>query len=443
MAANQPEPTPAAAPEGKQLSTMGAAFLGIGAMVGAGIFALLGEAGNVAGSAVWLSFLLAGIVSTLLGYNAVKLGMRYPSSGGILTYVSEGFGRGRILGVVTWLGYFSTVVIVCAMVAVSFGSYAVAVFVPDSTWAGWDNVFTTVIVVAMALLNVVGTKLVAQAQSLIVFLLLGVFAVCVVAMVPSIDLDYLAPSTWPSASSILASVAITFFAFLGFAVITFAAGQMADPERQLPRALYVSLAVATCTYVLIALGVFGTLTPEEANAYGETALAEAVRPTLGEAGFLLVAIAAMLATASSVNATLFAAGSVTKYAAGIGQMPPVFARTTARGAGMGMLLTMVFVIVLANLVDLSTIASVGSAISLVVFLLVGIAGLRLRAETGASLAVVVAAITATAVVLASFFLDAARNAPETLVSIAVLTTLAIVIDATWSRSRDVREQPPA
>ena len=80
----------------RSVSVRGAAFLGIGAMVGAGIFALLGEAGAVAGSAVWLSFLLAGIVASLLGYTVVKLGVRYPSSGGLIAYLMEGFGNGRL-----------------------------------------------------------------------------------------------------------------------------------------------------------------------------------------------------------------------------------------------------------------------------------------------------------------------------------------------------------
>ncbi len=104
------------------MSVRGAAFLGIGAMVGAGIFALLGEAAVVAGSAVWLSFLLAGIVATLLGYTVVKLGVRFPSSGGLIAYLIEGFGNGRLVGIASWLGYFAAIVIVCAMVAVSFGA---------------------------------------------------------------------------------------------------------------------------------------------------------------------------------------------------------------------------------------------------------------------------------------------------------------------------------
>jgi amino acid transporter len=78
--------------------------LGIGAMIGAGIFALLGKAGAVAGAAVWIAFLLGGIVASLLGYVCVKFGTRYPSSAGLITYLIEGFGRGRLVGTASWLG---------------------------------------------------------------------------------------------------------------------------------------------------------------------------------------------------------------------------------------------------------------------------------------------------------------------------------------------------
>jgi len=76
------------------MTVRGAAFLGVGSMVGAGIFALLGEAGAVAGAAVWLSFALAGLVAALQGYAVAKLGARYPSSGGIVTFLIQGFGAG-------------------------------------------------------------------------------------------------------------------------------------------------------------------------------------------------------------------------------------------------------------------------------------------------------------------------------------------------------------
>ena len=109
------EGAPAVPGEEKKLSIVGVAVLGIGSMVGAGIFALLGEAAVVAGSAVWLSFLLAGGVTILLAYNVIKLGIRYPSSGGLIEYLRQGFGNGRLLGVASWLGYAAAFVIVTAM----------------------------------------------------------------------------------------------------------------------------------------------------------------------------------------------------------------------------------------------------------------------------------------------------------------------------------------
>src|SRR4029453_477858 len=152
----------------------------------------------------------------------------------------------------------------------------------------------------------VGSAMVDKAQSLIVVVLLCVFAVFIAVTITDIDFDLLAFSTYPSVSNIVASVALTFFAYLGFSVITFTAGELRDPTRDLPKAMYGALGVTTVLYVLIAIGVFGTLTVDEVIGYGETAIAEAARPALGEAGFTIMAVAAMLATASSVLATLYA-----------------------------------------------------------------------------------------------------------------------------------------
>jgi amino acid transporter len=417
------------------MTVRGAAFLGIGAMVGAGIFALLGEAGTVAGAAVWLSFLIAGVVSALLGYTVVKLGVRYPSSGGIIAYLMQGFGNGRLVGIASWLGYAAAIVIVCSMVAVSFGSYATSLFVGDDAAGWWDNVFTTAIVLAMAAINVVGSRVVDKAQTLIVVLLLAVFAVFIAVTLFDIDFDLLAFSGYPSFSKILASVALTFFAYLGFSVITFAAGDLRDPARELPRAMYGALGVTTVLYVLIALGVFGTLTVTEVVGYGETAIAEAARPALGDFGFTMMAIAALLATSSSVNATLYASGGLTAMLAQVGQFPTFFGRGSRLGPHAGLFITSAVVLVVANVVDLSAIASVGSAISLVIFLLVGIAAYRLRTEIGARVAIVLAAIGATAIVLVFFAVDTLRNAPQTFSAIVAITALAVVLDFIWKRVR--------
>ena len=417
------------------MSLRGATFLGIGSMVGAGIFALPGEAGVVAGAAVWLSFVLAGIVTGLLGYTAVKLGVRFPSSGGIIAYLIAGFGNGRLVGIASWLGYISAIVIVGAMVAVSFGSYATALFIGDDAGAAWDNVFTSAVILGTMGLNLIGSQVVDRAQSAIVVTLLAVFAVFVVVTIADADWSLLAFSGYPAFSDVVASVALTFFAYLGFSVITFAAGDLEDPARGLPRAMYAALGITGGLYILISLGVFGTLTVDEVVGYGETAIAEAARPALGDAGFVMMALAATLATTSSTNATLYASGGLTRMLAGVGQFPPFFGSESRLGPHAGLLITAGLVLVVANLVDLSAIASVGSAIALAVFVLVGTAGWRRRADTGANPVITLAAIAVAALVFVFFAIDTLRNDPATFVAIVLIGLLAVVLDAAFKRGR--------
>jgi amino acid transporter len=447
--AGRETPSPPTAPT-KGLSLGGATFLGIGSMIGAGIFALLGEAGAVAGAAVWLSFLIGGFVALLLGYVCVKLGSRYPSSGGLITYLIKGFGTGRLVGIASWLGYIAAIVIVISMVAVSFGSYATSLFIGKDASGGWDNLFITLLVLGMLGVNLIGTKVVAVAQSLIVSGVLVVFGLFVWVTIFDIDFGKLAFSDYPSFSKIIASVALTFFAYLGFNVITFAAGDLRDPKRELPRAMYGALGVTTVTYVLIAIAVFGTLTVAEVIMYGETAIAEAARPALGDAGFTIMAVAALLSTAGATNATLYASSNLTGMLAQEELFPPLFGAGSRLGKNGGLVITAALVLVVANLVDLSAIASVGSAVALMIFVLVGVAGWRRRRDTGSNAVIVGLAIVVTATVLGFFAVDTLRNAPQTFTAIIAITVLAVVLDGGTRRSKggpaatgDVRPSPAA
>jgi amino acid transporter len=321
------------------------------------------------------------------------------------------------------------------MCAVSFGSYATSLFIGNDASSAWNHVFTTAIVLAMAAVNVVGTGLVDKSQRLIVFILLGVFGVFIAVTLFDLDWGLLAISDWPALSDIVASVALTFFAYLGFSVITFAVGDMRNPAHDLPKAMNRALGVTTLLYILVALCVFGTLTVTQVIGYGETAIAEAARPSLGDAGFTMMAIAAMVGTAGSVVATLYASSGLTAMLAGVGQFPQFFGRESRLGPKSGMLISAAAVLLVANLVDLSAIASVGSACSLMIFVLVGVAGYRLRSSTGAIGAVILVSVTATVVVLAFFAVDTLRNAPQTFAAIVVIAVFAVVIDAIWKRAR--------
>ena len=425
----------------KTMSVVGAAFLGLGAMVGAGIFALLGQAGAIAGSAVWVSFAIAGVISLLLGYAVAKLGVRYPSSGGLIAYLIEGFGRGHVTGVASWLFYFAGL-IVTAMVAVSFGSYGAALFFGDDAAGVWVNVLASVVVVAMVAINAVGAGVVAKVQSVIVFLLLGVFAVFIVVTLADADWDLLAPSTYPSTADIVASVALTFFAYIGFSVISFTAADLRDPRRELPRAMYLGVGLTAAIYVLISLGTFGALTTEEVQQYGDTALAHAAEPALGEAGFTMMSIAALLATSSSVNANLFAAGNITALLANERMFPPFFGGR-ALGGPKGLVISAAGVLVLANVFDLTAIAQIGSVVAMVIFLMIGVAAVRLRHETGSNAAVIVTAMAMTTLVLVLFMADTLENDPATFVWTIVIALLAVLLEGFWSRFHDRKDAGPS
>jgi amino acid transporter len=417
----------------KTLTLRDATVLGIGSMIGAGIFALLGEAGAVAGAAVWLSFLIGGIVALLLGYVCARLGMRYPSRGGLITYLVKGFGLGRLVGVAAWLGYIAAIVIVTAMVAVSFGGYATSLFVGENASKHWDNFFITLVLVVMLVLNLVGAKVVAAAQSAIVFGVLGAFVVFLCSTLPNINTHMLAFSGYPSAAKIVSSVALTFFAYLGFNVITFTGGDLKHPRRDIPRATYLAIGITAVTYVLIAIGVFGTLSVAEVIASGETAIAEAARPTLGDTGFKLMAVVALLSTAGATNATLYASGNLSDMLADLGLFPEWFGSRSRLGRHGGLILTTAFVLVVANFVDLSSIASVGSAVSLLVFLLVGVAGWQRRADTESNAAIVLLSIAVIGIVLAFFLVDTIRNDPWSFVAIVAIALGSVVLDEIFRR----------
>jgi amino acid transporter len=414
------------------LSVRQAAFIGVGAMVGAGIFALLGAAGEVAGAAVWLSFLFAGAIAGLQGYSFAKFGARYPSAGGLLEYVVRGYGNGHVTGVIAWL-LLAANAIITGMVAVSFGSYASAAFADGS--AAWTKAFAVLVVLVMTALNILGSQAVAKAQTIVVIVVVGILTVFAVATLANIDPGLLAFSGYPSLRDIVSSVALTFFAFLGFGVITFTAKDLANPSRQLPQAVYLALGIATVVYVAVALGVFGTLAVDEVIESGGTALAVAAEPVLGTAGYWLMSVTALFATAGATNAGLYPAAGLCEQMATTGQFPPLLGRRFGGRAPAGILVTAAVAIVLAVGFDLTSIASIGSAVALVVFTLVTAGHLRVRAETGARASVLVLAIVATVVVLVTFAFTTLVDEPGTAVALIVILLLAVTLDVGWKRKR--------
>jgi len=425
-----------------KISMFSAAFMGIGAMVGAGIFALLGEAGSIAGTAVWLSFLIAGAISLLQGYSFAKLGRRYPSRGGMLEFFVQGFGNGHLTGATSWLFYLVGQLIT-VMVALSFASYAGALFWGDDITLQTEKLLAILIIIVMALLNMeLARGAVARVQTAIVWAVLGILGGFAVITLRNADYSMLSPDGYPGAADIVSSVAITFFAFLGFSVVAFIGPDMDDPDKNLPRAMYMSLIMTTALYVAIAIGVFGMLTLDEVIASGNTAIAAAAEPILGAAGFTIMTIAAVFSTSSAVNSQFFATTGVTAYLAEIGQFPAILGKKTGNYGNFGTAISTVVVIVLTMIFDLSAIASIGSAVALIIFMMVGIAHLRLIGDTGAKRWIVYLSIVSVVVTLLVFTFVTLVDEPATAIAMVVFIVAAIVIDRIW-RNIGFLNRPPA
>ena len=374
---------------GKSVSFWSAVAMGIGAMVGAGIFALLGQAGQIAGSAVWISFVAGGIIALLSGYSMGRLGARFPSAGGLVEYLVQGYGEGIFSGAISVLMYMSALVSV-SLIARTFGTYAYELL-PAGQSHVFVEIFAAGIVLLFMFINLRGPGSMARIENLVVLvkmLALGVFAIAgMVAMDPA----RLSPAHYPPVDMIFFSLAITFFAYEGFRIITNAAEDMPDPAKTLPRAIMTSIGLVMVLYVAVAFAVFGNLSADEVIKAEDYALAEAARPVFGAMGFTIMALAALLSTSSAINASLYAVTNVTYQLARLGELPSVFGKPIAHSRE-GLVLSSAAIIIMAVFFDLSSIAAIGAISTLVIHMIVHIGHLRLIKKTGASLWLVLAAI---------------------------------------------------
>jgi amino acid transporter len=319
---------------------------------------------------------------------------------------------------------------------VSFGSYATSTFAGEN--AAWTKVFAALIIIVMTAVNVAGSKLVAKAQTVIVYVVLGILSVFAVVTLVNMTPSLLAPSKYPSFQDIISSVALTFFAFLGFGIITFTAKDLAKPARQLPRAMYLALGIATVIYVAISLGVFGTLPVDKVISSGGTAIAVAAEPTLGRAGYWLMTITALFATAGATNAGLYPAQGLSERLAETGQFPSLMARKLGGRVSGGLLIEAAVCLVLALGFKLDAIASIGSAVALVIFTLITAAHLRIRSETGANLPMLILAIVAAGAVLVTFVFTTLVHEPASIVTLLAILVLSIGLDYGWKHNRPSR-----
>ncbi len=408
----------------KAFGLWSAVFLGIGSMVGAGIFVLLGEAGAIAGNLVWISFLLGGIIALLSGYSLAKLASTYPSRGGIVEYLVQGYGEGIFSGSMSVLFYLSAMVAI-AMVAKTFGTYASMMMGSYSLF--WANTYSVLILLFFVLINLSGSSSIARSENIIVIIKLSIIIIFTVTVFFYIKPELLALKDAPPVMNVFSSIALTFFAYEGFRVITNTAEDMANPSETMLKAMFISIGFVMVLYVAVTFAVFGNLSLDEIIKAQDYALAQAAKPAFGQVGFTIMALAALISTASSINANLYAVTNVTYQMAKNGELPAAYERNVWHSSE-GLIISTLFIILFVLFFKLDEIAAIGSISILFIHALVHIGHLFKIEKTGASKVFVVLAILTIVIAIILALMYTSKHIPHVGYFIAGGFVLAFILE---------------
>ena len=406
----------------------GVVAIGVGGMVGGGIFAVLGLSVQITKGAAPLAFLLAGLVALLTARSYALLSKVYPSRGGTVTFLNRTFGAGLFSGsinVLLWLSY----IVMLALYSQAFGSYA-ASFLPLSAHTLGKHVFLTAAIVVITAVNIAGASTVARAERVIVAIKIAILLLFVGVGVAGVSSERLAPAHWSSPVSIIAGGMIIFLAYEGFELIANAAEDVADPARVLTRAYYISVLFVIVLYVAVAVVSVGSLPLSQLINARDYALAEAARPALGAVGFTMIGIAAMLSTASAINATLYGSARMTYTIAKSRELPAQLDRPVWNRPLEGLLITAAATVVLANVLDLASISTIGSAGFLIIFAAVNVAAARTARRRGSAPWISVVAATACVAALAALIAKSSLGSVSVLVA---MVALSFGIEATFRK----------
>ena len=297
----------------RTLGLPGGLAIGIGTMIGAGIFVFPGLAGAEVGTAATASFIVGGIIALLVALPTSELATAMPKSGGGYYFISRGLGTlaGTVIGLSLWFG----LVFATAFYLVGLGFYALdALAAVGITVALSPGLLVSIIAVlagiGFTILNITGTENAAKLQNGIVALLLSML-VAFLSYGLLEAFGFVDAGTPPGEAAnvwevvpVMSVAALVFTSYLGFAQVATVAGEMRNPGRNLPLAMVGSVLIVTVMYVLTIFVATSVFTQDALAAAGETAMVEVGRQLLGPGGAFVIIVGGLLATMSSANASI-------------------------------------------------------------------------------------------------------------------------------------------
>ncbi len=406
-----------------------AVAIGVGGMVGGGIFAVLGLAVQLAGGGTPVAFLLAGLVALITSYSYAKLSVTFPSRGGTVEFINQAFGSGIMTGglnILLWLSY----IVMLSLYAYAFGSYGASLF-SVTTQLFWRHIFISSIIILLTGLNIIGAKAVGKSEEWIVGGKITILLLFIYFGFWHIKYEHLAINTWTNSLQLIAGGMIIFLAYEGFELIANTAKDIKNPRKNLPKAYYSSIIFVIVLYILVSMVVVGNLSLGQIIQARDYALAVSAQPFLGDSGFLLIAIAALMSTASAINATLYGSSRVSYIIARDGELPKMLDKKIWNKPIEGLLITAGLTLLVANFFDLSSISIMGSAGFLIIFMAVNIANIKLKKKTKSHLWIPILGTLVCFLALVALIWQIALTSPTKILVLVFLVGVSFSIEISY------------
>ncbi len=388
------------------LTLTGAVSLGTGVMIGAGIFALLGQVAELAGVFFPLAFLIGAIVSAFSAYTYIKMSNAYPSAGGIAMYLKKAYGAGTITAAGSLLMAFS-MVISESLVARTFGTYTLQLFdVKDNSV--WIPILGVLLLVVAFIINISGNKVIGRSSMIMAVIKIGGLAIFAIGGLWAAGFSFseIIPSSVPNDNSLvnyIGALAFTILAYKGFTTITNSGGEIINPNKNVGRAIMISLFICTVVYLLVAFAVSANLSIPEIITAKNFSLAEASKPVFGNYGLWFTVAIAIVATISGVVASMFAVSRMTTMLTEMKLIPHKHFGMPGTLQKHMLVYTVIIAIVLTAFFDLSRIAALGAIFYLTMDIILQWGVLKnLRKQVKSNSVIVITAISLDLIVLGAF-----------------------------------------
>ncbi len=372
----------------KELGLKEALGIAVGALIGGGVFSVLGLVINNSGPAAFLSFLLAGIVSSFTAFSYVHLALKYPKAGGAFIYVQEAFKKKWLsgtLGIVLWFGYSFSV----SLYAMTFGRYlgeAIPIVPGLEIFQGTSYaisisafIFQILSVLLFIGLNLIGVKESTRAQNILVLVKVTILVVYIIAGITAANKSNFEGFFDKGFFPIVASSVLIFVSMEGFEILSNSVEEMKNPERDLPVGMFLSIIIVLILYVSVAIVTIAVLGTQGVGEFKEVILSVSASKFLGNAGIGIMVFAAIVSAASAINATLLGSSRLSYMLSHEGIIPKSLAkinpktRVPARAITISGILSIAFVLAF----NIEIVALAASIIFMFIFGAVNISAVKL------------------------------------------------------------------